>query len=88
MFSTNLRTPQRMCGEKGDKHMNMTKEIKKLKVQEHSYFVARKEFKRAARNLLNKAQKHLAPHVSVTKPTEAALEMFLDDFMSSNTGVV
>jgi hypothetical protein len=66
--------------------MNMT--IKKLKVQEHSYFVARKEFKRAARNLLNRAQKHLAPHVTVTKLTEAALEVFLDDFMSSNTRVV
>jgi hypothetical protein len=74
--------------ERRQTHMNMTKEIKKLKVQERSYFVACKEFKRAARNLLNKAQKHLAPHVSVTKPTEAALDIVLDDFMSSNTRVV
>jgi hypothetical protein len=66
----------------------MIKEIKKLKVQENSYFAARKEFKQAARNVLNKAQKHLVPHVSVTKPTGAALEALLDDFMSSNTRVV
>ena len=67
----------------------MNKErIKKLKAEEDAFFAARKEFKRAARKLLSKAARHLAPHIGVTKPTETVLEGLLDDFMSSNMRVL